>query len=205
MTDEKRPYRKKRRAELEAQTARRITDSAVELHGTLGPSRTSISAVAKLAGVRRSTVYRYFPDEAALFMACSTDWMAANPAPDLDPWSTIDDPDQRLAVALGEVYGHYRRTQGMMENVLRDEEMMPVVKQLLGGYRAYLRAAREVLTWGREARGRRRAVEFAAIGHALAFSTWRSLTIDQGLDDSAAASLMCQLVSSVTTTRRARR
>src|SRR5437660_999447 len=69
MPDEKRVYRKKLRAEREAQTRRRITESTVELHGTLGPSRTTISAVAEHAGVRRSTVYRHFPDETALFAA----------------------------------------------------------------------------------------------------------------------------------------
>src|SRR3954465_3419805 len=72
MTVETRRYEKKRRAELEAETRRRITESAMELHGTVGPSRTSISAVAERAGVRRSTVYRHFPDETALFTACST-------------------------------------------------------------------------------------------------------------------------------------
>jgi AcrR family transcriptional regulator len=56
MTDEKRPYRKRRRAELEQRTRQRITESAVELHGTLGPSRTSLSAIAEHAGVRRSTL-----------------------------------------------------------------------------------------------------------------------------------------------------
>ena len=61
----------------------RITESAVALHGTVGPSRTSISAVAAHAGVRRSTVYRHFPDEAALFDACTAHWAAANPPPDL--------------------------------------------------------------------------------------------------------------------------
>jgi hypothetical protein len=35
----------------------------------------------------------------------------------------------------------------------------------------------------------------AAIGHALSFSTWRSLTVEQGLDDSQAAALMCRLVA----------
>ena len=35
-----RAYRKRRRAESEARTRRRITESAVELHGTLGPART---------------------------------------------------------------------------------------------------------------------------------------------------------------------
>src|SRR4051812_49704398 len=86
MTDEKRPYRMKRRAELEASTRLRITESAVALHGTLGPARTSISAIAEHAGVRRSTVYRHFADEAALFAACSSHWRAANPAPDLAEW-----------------------------------------------------------------------------------------------------------------------
>ena len=78
MTDQKRRYRKRRRAELEQQTCRRITESTIELHGTLGPSRTTISAVAEHAGVRRSTVYRHFPDEAALFAACTEHWMTLN-------------------------------------------------------------------------------------------------------------------------------
>jgi AcrR family transcriptional regulator len=195
MTDEKRPYRKKRRAELEALTARRITESTVELHGTLGPSRTSISAVAKHAGVRRSTVYRYFPDEAALFGACTAHWMAANPVPDLGRWAAIDDLDERLSVALEALYAHYHRTEQMMENILRDEATMPIVKQLLSGYRGYLTAARDTLVGGRRVRGRARQRLIAAIGHALAFATWRSLVREQGLSDSQAADLMCRLVS----------
>src|ERR1700732_2121200 len=106
MTDQKRPYRKRRRAELEDDTRRRITKSAVELHGTLGPSRTSLSAIAAHAGVRRSTLYRHSPDEATLFTACPADWMAANPVPDLTRWAAIADPDERLRVALGDLYPH---------------------------------------------------------------------------------------------------
>src|SRR3954447_15999631 len=98
MTDEKRPYRMKRRAEQEAATRLRITESAVALHGTLGPARTSVSAIAEHAGVRRSTVYRHFPDEATLFEACTAHWAASNPPPDLAGWATIADPDERLRV-----------------------------------------------------------------------------------------------------------
>src|SRR5947209_12561564 len=101
MADQKRQYRKRRRAELEQRTRQRITESTVELHGTLGPARTSISAVAERAGVRRSTVYRHFPDEDALFAACSSHWRADNPAPDLGRWAAIQDPDERLRSALG--------------------------------------------------------------------------------------------------------
>src|ERR1700752_2643910 len=100
MTDEKRPYRKQARAEAERETRRRITESAGALHGTLGPSRTSMSAIAEHAGVRRSTLYRHFGDEAAVFEACSAHWAAANPPPDLTAWATIGDPDERLRVAL---------------------------------------------------------------------------------------------------------
>jgi len=199
MTDEKRPYRKHRRAELEQATRRRITESAAELHGTLGPSRTSISAVAANAGVRRSTLYRHFPDEAALFAACTHHWMASNPVPDLARWAAIDDPEARLRVALQELYAHYRRTERMMDNILRDEEIVPIVKQMFSGFRDYIDAAQAVLLVGRRARGRARQRLHAAVGHALAFPTWRSLTREQHLDDTQAADLMQRLVDTAST------
>jgi AcrR family transcriptional regulator len=194
MTDEKRPYRKKRRAELEQQTRQRITESAVELHGTLGPSRTSMSAIAEHAGVRRSTLYRHFPDEAAVFAACSAHWLAANPLPDLGAWEAIPDPDERLRAALDELYPYYRRTRGMLENLLRDEPTNPAVRKHLAGFHGYLAAAGETLLAGRGVRGAARRRVSAAIGHALALPTWRSLTEEQGLEDREARELMARLV-----------
>jgi len=193
MPDQKRTYRKKRRAELEEQTRLRITESTVELHGTLGPARTSISAVAARAGVRRSTVYRHFPDEAALFAACTAHWMAVNPPPDLAGWAAITDPEQRLAVALTELYAYYRATEPMMANLHRDEATTPIVKQLFADFRGYLSAARDALLYGRRLRGRTREQVQAAIGHALAFPTWHSLANEQGLDDHQATELMGRL------------
>ena len=193
MTVQKRPYEKKRRAELEAETRRRITETAVELHGTVGPSRTSISAIAERAGVRRSTVYRHFPDEVALFDACSSHWEAANPPPDLDAWAAIEDPAERLRAALGELYAYYRRTERMMENLHRDEVTMPLVRDRFAGFHGFVAAARDLLLRGRPERGRARVEARAAIGHALAFTTWRSLTREQGLDDDQAVELMCDL------------
>jgi AcrR family transcriptional regulator len=198
MTDQKRPYRMKRRAELEERTRRRITESAVELHGTVGPAHTSVSAVAEHAGVRRSTVYRHFPDEVALFTACTSHWMAANPQPDIESWAAIENPDERLRSALEELYAYYQRTERMMDNALRDESAMSIVKRMLGGYRDYIAAARDTLMDGRRGRGRERLLLLAAIGHALAFTTWRSLVREQELNDSQAADLMCRLVSSAT-------
>lgn len=194
MTDQKRPYRKKRRAELEESTRQRITESAVELHGTLGPSRTSLSAIAEHAGVRRSTLYRHFPDEAALFAACSAHWSASNPLPNLDSWAVINDPDKRLRIALEELYTHYRRTERMMNNLLRDADAMSTVKRTFSGFRSYVNAAQETLIAGRRTRGTARQRVLAATGHVLAFTTWRSLVREQGLNDAQAADLMCRLV-----------
>ena len=195
MADEKRPYRMKRRAELEEITRRRITESAVALHGTLGPARTSISALAEHAGVRRSTVYRHFPDEASLFAACTAHWAAENPVPDIGAWAAIEDPEARLRAALDALYPYYGRTAGMMENLIRDEPVSEVVRQNFAGYHQYIAAARDALVRGRPSRGRARTRDPAAIGHALAFATWRSLALDEGLDDAQAAELMVRLVA----------
>ena len=62
-TSPRRAYRKRRRAELEDETRRRITEATVDLHGTVGPARTTVSAIAERAGVQRATVYRHFPDD----------------------------------------------------------------------------------------------------------------------------------------------
>lgn len=190
MSDKKRPYRKKRRAELEAETRRRITESAVELHGTVGPSHTSMSAVAERAGVRRSTLYRHFPDEAALFEACSSHWSAANPPPDPSGWAAIEDPDARLERALEELYGFYRRTEPMIANLIRDEATNENVRRHFGAFHGYMDAARDVLMQGRRERGQARVRVRAAIGHALAFETWRSLVREQDLGNVQAARLM---------------
>src|SRR3954462_4237513 len=121
MSDGKRPYRMRRRAELEEETRRRITESTVALHEELGPARTTVSAVAERAGVRRSTVYRHFPDEEALFNACSSHWRAANPPPEPSAWGAIEDPGERTVPALRELYAFSGRTEAMFASLLRDE------------------------------------------------------------------------------------
>jgi AcrR family transcriptional regulator len=195
MADETRSYRMQGRAESQLRTRLRITESAVALHGTVGPARTSISAVAARAGVRRSTVYRHFADEAALLDACAAHWAAANPLPDLAPWSAIADPDQRLSVALGELYDFYRRTERMLDNLFRDEAALPLVRERLADFRDYLAAACDILMTGRRLKGSRRRRAQAALGHAIAFSTWKSLVREQGLDDTDAAALIRALVA----------
>lgn len=194
MTDQTRPYRMQRRAESQDQTRQRIVESAVALHGTDGPSRTSLSSIAEHAGVRRSTLYRHFEDEGALFDACAAHWLASNPLPDLASWAAIADPDERLRVAVGELYAYYGRNERMLENLFRDEDL-PLVRERFGAFRGYLAAVRDTLMAGRIVRGAARRRTQAAIGHATSFSTWRSLVRDQKLVEADAELLARSLVA----------
>jgi AcrR family transcriptional regulator len=189
-----RRYELKERAESMAATRERIVEATVELHQEFGPARTTISAIAERAGVQRLTVYRHFPDDRSLFQACSGHWTARNPRPDPATWALIGDPEERLRTALNDLYGFFRRTEGMTGNVLRDLPDSPVLRQVAEPLLQYSQNACEVLSEGWETRGGRRKVLRAAIGHAVEFETWRSLTGRQGLADRAAADAMVRLV-----------
>ena len=172
----KRKYELKKRADEMAETHQRITDAAIELHGSVGPSRTTMSAVAKRAGVERRTLYRHFPSEADLFAACSTHYFALHPWPDLDKWRAIRDPQERLERSLDELYAYYERTDPMLSNVLRDADLVDFARDAVAPLHAYVDEAAAILTVGRRVRGRRRELLRGALRHALAFSTWRSLS-----------------------------
>jgi AcrR family transcriptional regulator len=198
MDNQKKPKRKyelKQRAEEMAATRQRITEAAVELHGTVGPARTTLSAVAERAGVQRHTVYRHFPTEADLFGACSSHYMTAHPWPDPEPWRTIADPQQRLAQALDELYAYYERTEPMYSNVLRDSEVVDAIRPAIAPLQSYLAEAARILAGGWPARGRRRRVLDAALHHAIDFQTWRSLTTNERITRAEAVELAGALVA----------
>jgi AcrR family transcriptional regulator len=189
----KRKYELKKRAEQMGETRLRITEAAIELHGTVGPSRTTLTAVAERAGVERRTLYRHFPNEADLFAACSSHYFTANPWPDLDSWRAIRDPRERLERALDELYAYYERTEPMFSNVLRDAEVVDFARDAVAPLQTYLEEAADVLATGRGVRGRRRQLLRGALRHALDFSTWRSLSAN-GIGRPDAARLGAALV-----------
>jgi AcrR family transcriptional regulator len=188
----KRKYELKQRAERVEQTRRRITQATLELHRTVGPVATQISEVARRAGVQRRTVYNHFPDDAALFAACSAYWRAQHPAPGPARWLEVEDPHERLRLALRELYGWYRETEPMTANVLRDAELLPALRRIIdGGLGAYLEQVRGILTEGFHARGQRRERIDIAARAAIDFHLWRSLA---PLGDAAAADVAAALV-----------
>jgi AcrR family transcriptional regulator len=192
-----RRYELKQRALSQAETRQRIVDATVDLHREFGPARTTISAIAERAGVQRLTVYRHFPDDRALFGACSNQWRAAHPMPDATTWAGIEDPAERLRAALGEIYAWFGSTEEMTANVLRDTPQSPVLQELTAPLREYWQTVQGVLERGWEARGERAERVRAVIGHAIEFGTWRSLARTHGLDDAAAAELMVRLARAV--------
>ena len=196
MSNQRRKYTKRRRAESELQTRQRITEAAVALHGTVGPARTTISAVAERAGVQRATVYRHFPDEESLFAACSGHWAALNPPPDPDPWSEEADHSTRLRRALAETYAFFRRTEPMITNVLRDAPVVEAMAKPVATRIAYFETAVETVVAGRPERGHARRRVKAAVAHAMSFPTWQSLVRQNGLDDDEAVTLMAGMVES---------
>ena len=142
----RRPYRLRARADSMDRTRARITEAAIELHGSIGPAATTMSAVAERAGVTRATLYRHFPNEQALFTACSAEWRRGNPAPNPDQWRDISDPYDRLRTALPLLYSWYRSSEMMRANLLRDLATLP--SPIRHGIESYPRAVGDVLDVG---------------------------------------------------------
>ncbi|HEY9376683.1 MAG TPA: helix-turn-helix domain-containing protein [Jiangellaceae bacterium] len=185
----RRPYRLRARAESMEQTRAGITRAAIELHGSVGPAATTMSAVAERAGVTRATLYRHFANEDALFAACSAEWRSANPAPEPAEWAAIQDPRERLAAALPALYRWYRSAESMRANLLRDLAVLPPA--IRAGIASYPSAIADVLDAGWPEPSRLRQ---AAIGHAVDFQTWQSLA-HHGLTNAEAAVLMTRLIA----------
>jgi AcrR family transcriptional regulator len=186
----------RRRAEQVDQTRQRIVAATVELHGSVGPAATTIAAIADRAGVTRLTVYRHFPDETALFNACSAHWASRQQLPDPSAWSGIGDPAARLRAGLTDLYRFYRASADMLTHIHRDLAALPA------GHQQALRdgdiLARDVLTapfGGADDEHRRLR---AAVGHAISFWTWRSLCLDQGLTDTEAVTAMTGMILAIT-------
>lgn len=187
----RRPYQLRARAEAMERTRARITRAAIELHGTIGPGATTMSAVAERAGVTRATLYRHFPTEEALFASCSAEWLATHPRPAVARWAEVEDPIARVRLALGDMYAYYRATEAMTANILRDLASMP--ERIRLNIATYVPRMVEALDRGWPG-GSDAVLRRAAIAHALAFDTWRSLD-REGVGDGDAADLMTSFVS----------
>jgi AcrR family transcriptional regulator len=189
-----RKYEMKRRAERQRETRRRITEAAVELHQTVGPARATVSAIAEKAGVQRHTYYAHFPELKDLYQACTAHYLEQNPLPEPPFWADVANAEERLRVALREVYSYYGGNEAMLANVLRDAELDPVAQESMVSFYQYWESMRDALTDAFETSGDRREALCGAIALALDLQTWRTLVRQQGLDDARAVELMVGMV-----------
>jgi AcrR family transcriptional regulator len=178
----KRKYELKRRAERQEEMRRRIVAAAVELHTQVGPAQTTISSIARRAGVQRHTVYAHFGDEDTLFRACSQHWREQHPLPEVSPLGLRD--------ALTAVYRWYEETEQAVALLARDAHLYP--KIWAAREQRLARLADDIA----RPLGRRRIVR-VAVGHAIAFETWRSLVRGEGLTNGEAVDAMVAFVSCV--------
>jgi len=185
-----RTYEKKKRAEREADTRRRIVEATVALHTSVGPARTTVSAIAAKAGVQRHTVYSHFPEEGTLFAACTSHWALLHPFPPAESWEAAADPLERLALALRDVWAWYADVESDLEIFLRDAELLPAVGADMTRYADRLASIADRLA--AELGGS--STVRAAVGHALAFETWRSLVRREGLTTAGAVDAMLAFV-----------
>ena len=194
-----RKLRLKARAERMLETRERIARAAYELHASVGPARTTVSAIAERAGVQRLTVYNHFPHDRDILQACTSYHAAHDPPPDPDAWRRIADPRQRLRLALAELSAYFRRNESLFENVRRD--LPVIVEQVAGAPPPSLQAQIELPTRYRDALApdwpddaAHAPLRRAALGLAVDFSTWQTLVRGQGLDDAEAIELLIALV-----------
>ena len=187
-----RPYRKTNRAVSEAETRNRIVEATVGLHQTVGPAKTTVTAIAEHARVQRATVYKHFPDLQTLFEACNARYYERHPMPDPASWSAIASPLERFRIALRELYAWYEETEQMLSVGIRDiDSVPPAAREAFLGY--FHQVPRSLMT-GRRERGRARSRVAAAINHATSFVTWRSLVREGSLTNDEAVELMQAMV-----------
>jgi len=175
-----RRYTKSLRAEAEGQTRARILEAVITLHEEVGPSRTTISAIADRAGVERLTVYRHFPDDASIIRSCSALWSERNPPPPVPV-------DRDCRSALLDLYEWYRRNARMLERVEADRSEVAAVRAALEPADAYRDAVAEALD---RQFPRRNARRLATLRHAVEFTTWQSLQRVAGGDRKAVTIVM---------------
>ena len=188
----KRPYVMRERARARDETRQRIVEATMALHEEIGPRATTISAIAERAGVQRLTVYRHFPDETAVFQACTAHWLSLNPPPDPAAWTGIANPMDRVRAALTAFYGYYRATRRMWAASHRDVDDTPALQAPMAEFSDFVGSVGAAL-----------AADLgggpdltATVRHALRFTTWRSLA-DEGLDDAAMVDLAARWIAAV--------
>ena len=123
--------------------------------------RASGSAASRSTGIS--------PTELTLARACSGLYFERRPPPNHHAWPSIADPEERLSVALGDVYAYHALTEADDDPRPRRRSRPPGDGALPTGTG---RRPRHTSARAGAVRGRRRATSRAGIAVALSFDMW---------------------------------
>ena len=185
-----------RRQTAVEQTRERIVAATFDLHATIGPSRTTIRAIADRAGLQRHTVYAHFPELDSLYEACTVHGIRSTGMPEPGGWRTIDPPLVRLRHGLIEMVAWYRANEQMLGNVLFDVDPEAPPPATPDPFEVRMGELQNALVEQWEVEPERRSTLEAVLGLGLAFTTWRSLA-SGGLTDDQVVAVLVGLVEGI--------
>ena len=184
MSNRKRTYEHKARAESQQATRERIAAAAASLHEEVGIAKTTVSDIARRAGVQRLTVYNHFPDLTALAAGVHRPLPGRAPDAGLRAAIAVPNAERLLRASFARLYGWYRADAPMQARVRGERRLCPSSTLWRPTSRSAAGGLADGLAVGLDDPQARPLVALA-----LDFWTWERLD-REGLDDAAAADLM---------------
>lgn len=183
--NQKRSYKMRERAKSQEETRQRIVEATMKLHEEIGPRATTISAIAEEAGVQRLTVYRHFPDETAVFQACTSHWLSLNPPPDPAGWADETDPREKARKSLAAFYRYYKATRRMWTVSFRDVADVPALQGPMAEFDGFVVSVAEDIAASFGSMPNRQVA--VTLKHAIVFPTWSDLDAQRLTNDAKIA------------------
>jgi len=125
-TKVRRRYQLGRRAETADETKRRIVEATFQLHGEQGIAATSMTDIARRAGVSVGTVYHHFPSYTDTIVACAAYTVEHAPAPTAAVFEGAASRAERIARLAQALFEFYERVPAL-SSVRRDRHMADVL------------------------------------------------------------------------------
>lgn len=170
-----RQYKMGRRAQARDQTRERILRATMQLHDEQGVAPTTLTQVARRAGLGPATVFRHFPTVSDLVQACGQHvWIEMRPPMPQDApavFAGIETTRTRLAKLIDELDDFYGRGSLRLGLAARDRELLPELHGFLGAVEAGVEAlVREAL-----AKSGAKEEEIQVVIALTSFPVWTTL------------------------------
>lgn len=180
-----RPYRLSRRARSLEETRQRILDATVALHAEKGSLATSYAEIAARADVAVPTVYKHFPDRAALIQGCTGHVAAGAPPIGPEVFAGAADRPARIRALAEAFYRQHAYFEPWKRH--REDRVDPDLAAVVSPWREPVRALIRAALSGE---GEAAAPGALALAESvLDYPAWETLVRHHGLTNAQAAAL----------------